>query len=202
MKIAENLTELTELTELLELFLNFLQIGIFAFGGGYAMIPLITEKLISMELATHEQLLEWIVVGESLPGAFAVNVANFAGASRYGIVGAAVAVFGLVLPGFIIILIIAGVLTRFIEYKGVAAALRGLTPAATSLILTAAVSIALTAFNSEGSDGSGGGGFNIPAIIIFAVVLGLYFIKKLKMNAYKIIIISAALGIIHGIIFL
>ena len=180
---------------LIELFLNFLQIGLFTIGGGYAMIPLITDRVVSRGWAAHEQVIDWIAVGESLPGAFAVNMANFVGASQYGLPGAAVAVLGLITPSFIIILIIAKFLTRFMEYKGVNAALRGLTPAALGLILAAAISIGITAFNINFS-------FdfykyvNIPGIIIFAVVFTLSRIKILKFNSYKIIIASAVLGII------
>jgi chromate transporter len=180
---------------LLDLFLSFLQIGLFTIGGGYAMIPLITDRVVSRGWATHEQLIDWIVVGESLPGAFAINIANFVGTSQYGLLGAAVAVAGLITPSFIIILIIAKFLTRFMEYKGVTAALRGLHPAALGLIFAAAVSIGITAFNISFSPDFYRH-INLPGIIIFAVILALSRIKKLKFNSYKIIITSAVLGII------
>ena len=180
---------------LLDLFVNFFQIGLFTVGGGYAMIPLITDRVISKGWAEPEQLIDWIIVGESLPGAFAINIANFVGSSQYGLTGAAVAVLGLITPSFIIILIIAKFLSRFLEYRGVAAVLRGLKPAAIGLILAAAVKIGVTAFNIT---------FvpdfykhiNLTGIIIFAVILALSRIKKFKFNSYKIIISSAVLGII------
>ena len=186
---------------LLNLYWHFFQIGLFTVGGGYAMIPLIRDRVVSMGWATKTELIAWIVVGESLPGAFAVNIANFVGASQHGLAGAAAAVLGLITPSFIIILIIAKFLTRFMEYKGAAAALRGMTPAALGLILAAAVSIAMTAFNINTGVNFDIDEVNIAGIIIFAIVFALSLIKKLKFNAYKIIIISAALGIIHGIIF-
>ena len=185
---------------LLDLFWNFFYIGLFTFGGGYAMIPLIIDRVLAMGWVEYEQIIDWIIVGESLPGAFAINLANFVGASQYGLLGSAVAVLGLITPSLIIILIIAKFLTRFLEYKGVTAALRGLTPAALGLILAAAIIISISAFNINFSMD-----FyrylNIPGIIIFAIVLVLSRIKKLKFNSYKIIIASAVLGILHGVIF-
>jgi chromate transporter len=181
---------------LLDLYVNFFQIGLFTIGGGYAMIPLIMDRVLSMGWVEHEQqLLDWIVVGESLPGAFAINMANFVGTSQYGLIGAAVAVLGLITPSFIIILIIAKFLTRFMEYKGVSAALRGLTPAAIGLILAAAVSIAVTSFNISFTPDFYKD-INLPGMIIFAIVFILSRIKKLKFNSYKIIMVSAVLGII------
>ena len=176
---------------LLELFINFFQIGLFTIGGGYAMIPLITDRVIARGWATHEQLIDWIVVGESLPGAFAINIDNFVG-SRYGLAGSAVAVWGLITPSFIIILIIAKFLTRFLEYKAVGAVLRGLNPTAVGLILAAAVSIGVSAFNLNFSSEH----INLPGVIIFGIIFALSRVKKLKFNSYKIIISSAVLGII------
>ena len=181
---------------LLDLFAGFFQIGLFTIGGGYAMIPLIMDKVLSMGWVEHEQqLLDWIIVGESLPGAFAVNMANFVGTSQYGLIGAAVAVLGLIAPSFIIILVIAKFLTRFMEYKGVSAALTGLNPAAVGLILSAAVSLGITAFNIDFT-ADFYRHINLPGVIIFAIILVLSRIKKLKFNSYKIIITSAALGMI------
>ena len=179
---------------LFELFATFFQIGLFTIGGGYAMIPLITDMVITRGWATPEQLMDWIAIGESTPGPFSVNVAVFIGMDQSGILGAVVAVLGLVLPSFIIILIIARFLTRFIEYKGVTAALRGLNPAAIGLILAAAVSIGMTAFNLGRS--SGFDEPNITSIIIFLIVFALSRIKKLKFNAHKIILTSAVLGVV------
>ena len=180
---------------LLNLFLNFFQIGLFTIGGGYAMIPLIIDRVTAMGWAEYERVVDWIIVGESLPGAFAVNMANFVGASQAGLPGAAVAVLGLIAPSFIIILIIARFLGRFLEYKGVAAAMRGLTPAALGLILAAGISIGAANFNIRFS-ADFYRHINMPAVIIFALVFALSRIKALKFNSYKLIIASAALGII------
>ena len=180
---------------LLDLFVTFFQIGLFTFGGGYAMIPLITDKVVSKGWASPERLVDYIAVSESTPGPFSVNTATFIGISQYGPLGAAAAVLGLILPSFIIILIIARFFTRFMEYKGVKAAFRGLNPAAIGLILAAAVSLGVNAFNL-GFSADFYKNLNLPGIIIFAFVFGLSRIKKLNFNSYKIIITSAVLGII------
>ncbi|MCL2099229.1 MAG: chromate transporter [Oscillospiraceae bacterium] len=180
---------------LFELFINFFQIGLFTFGGGYAMIPLITEKAVRMGWASPEQLVDYIAVSESTPGPFSINAATFIGIAQYGFFGAAAAVFGLVLPSFIIILIIAKFFTQFMDYTGVKAAVRGLNPAVIGLILSAAVSISFTSFNINLS-ADFYKELNLTGVFIFLIVLVLSRIKKLKFNTYKIIITSAVLGVV------
>jgi chromate transporter len=161
------------------------------------MIPLITEEVINKGWADPLELLDYIAVAESTPGPFSINTATFIGMKQVGVIGAAAAVLGLILPSFIIILIIAKYLTGFLEYKGVQAALYGLSPAVIGLMASAVISIALAAFNLNFT------GFteiweavkniNILGVIIFAVILASS--KFFKLNTYKIIILSAVLGI-------
>ena len=182
---------------LLDLFFTFFQISLFTIGGGYAMIPLITEKVVSKGWATETDIIDYIAVAESTPGPFAVNTSTFVGMKQFGVLGAAVAVLGLVLPSFVIILLIAKFFVRFTEAKGVAAALNGLRPAVIGLMASAAVSIAIAAFGIK-MDFSGLGFFadvRFIEVCIFVLVLGLSFIKKLKIDSYKIILVSAALGV-------
>ena len=91
----------------LELFLTFFMIGLFTFGGGYAMLPLIQEQVIGKGWMTSEQIVDFIAVSESTPGPFAVNRATFIGTQMGGVLGAVCATLGVVLPSFIIILIVA-----------------------------------------------------------------------------------------------
>ena len=91
----------------LELFLTFLQIGAFSFGGGYGMISLIREKVLTYGWLAEEEMLNMIAVAESTPGPIAVNMATFVGSSQGGFLGALLATLGVVLPSFIIILVIA-----------------------------------------------------------------------------------------------
>ena len=92
---------------LLILFWTFFKIGLFTFGGGYAMIPMIIEECEKLNYLTSDQIIDFIAISESTPGPFAINMATFVGYSQNGLLGAMAATFGVVLPSFIIILIIA-----------------------------------------------------------------------------------------------
>ena len=86
-----------------ELFFTFFLIGAVTFGGGYAMIPLIQDIIVSKGWITAEQLLNFIAVSESTPGPFAVNIATYIGSSIGGVGGAILATLGVILPAFIVI---------------------------------------------------------------------------------------------------
>ena len=90
-----------------ELFFTFFKIGLFTFGGGYAMIPMIQSEVLAQQWMEIDAVYNFIAIAESTPGAFAVNIASFIGADQAGPLGAIVATTGLVLPSFIIILVIA-----------------------------------------------------------------------------------------------
>lgn len=126
------------------LFLTFLKIGAVSFGGGYGMISLIREEVLSHGWLTEEQLLRFIAVSESTPGSIAVNMATFIGSSQAGFTGALVATFGVVLPSFIVILLIASLLKRVMKYAAVQSALNGIRPVITGLILGTALILLLS----------------------------------------------------------
>jgi len=181
---------------LFDLFITFFQIGVFTFGGGYAMIPLITDAVVDKGWATRGAIIDYIAIAESTPGPFALNASTFIGMSQAGVLGVVVAALGLILPPFIIILIIAKFLMKFSEYKGVTAALTGISPAVIGLIASAAITIAVTAFDVRIDFDANILSFSLTEIIIFAAVLGLSLIKKLKIDSYKLILSAAALGVI------
>ena len=125
--------------ELLELFVTFAKIGLFTFGGGYAMIPLIENECVGKkEWITHEEMADITVIAESTPGPVAINCATFVGLKRKGLPGAVSATLGVVLPSFVIILLISFFLDRFLEIKWVASAFRGIKIAVGVLIVDAA----------------------------------------------------------------
>ena len=97
----------------LELFWTFFKIGAFTFGGGYAMLPLIQEAVLSKGWAAPEALINFIAVSESTPGPFAINMATYIGAEQGGILGAFCATLGVVTPSFIIILLVAKFFDKF-----------------------------------------------------------------------------------------
>ena len=162
----------------LELFLTFFCIGLFTFGGGYAMLPLIQQEVARQGWLTDAQLVDFVAVSESTPGPFAVNIATYVGMQTGGgtenvlggILGAICATLGVVLPSFIIILIVAKIYDAFKENKIVKGCMTGLKPAVIGLIASAIVSMANTVLFADN--------FNLDvfselqfyiSIIIFAV---------------------------------
>ena len=125
---------------LLDLFLSFMRIGLFTFGGGYAMIPLIERICVDKkEWISHEEMMNITVIAESTPGPIAVNCATYVGLKKKGLPGAAVATVGVVLPSFCILLLISFFFDRFLEITWVSNAFRGIKIAVGILIVDAAV---------------------------------------------------------------
>ena len=122
------------------LFAVFFKIGLFTFGGGYAMISLIENECVDKRAwITHEDMVNVTVIAESTPGPIAVNAAAFVGYRQKGFWGALVATLGVVLPSFVIIFAISSFLDRFLEIRWVAAAFAGVRVAVGLLVLDAAV---------------------------------------------------------------
>lgn len=132
------------LLKCLELFITFFKIGAFTFGGGYAMLPLIQEEVLSKGWATESEIVNFIAVSESTPGPFAINMSTYIGTDEAGILGALFATLGVVLPSFIIILIVAKCYEKFQSSKIVRGCMSGLKPAVVGLIGAAVISIAGT----------------------------------------------------------
>ena len=119
-----------------ELFKTFFQVGLFTIGGGYAMIPLIEQKVVDEKgWVSKEELLDLIAVAQSCPGVFAVNISIFIGSKRFGNRGALVSAIGTCLPSFICILAIALFFQQFRENIWVQHFFRGIRPAVVALIL-------------------------------------------------------------------
>ena len=124
---------------LFDLFLTFSKIGLFTFGGGYAMIPLIERTCVcKKEWITHEEMMNITVIAESTPGPIAINCATYVGLKKKGVAGAVAATLGVIIPSFVIILLISLFLDKFLEIKWVASAFRGIKIAVGILIADAA----------------------------------------------------------------
>ena len=128
---------------LLNLFLTFGRIGLFTFGGGYAMISVIEHICVEKKKwISSEDLLEMTVIAESTPGPIAINCATFTGYKIAGLPGATVATLGMVIPSFLIIYLISLFLENFLELTFVANAFRGIKIAVGLLILEAGLKMA------------------------------------------------------------
>ena len=126
----------------LDLFLTFAKIGLFTFGGGYAMISVIEHNCVERKKwITHEEMMDMTVIAESTPGPIAINCATFTGYKIAGMPGAVAATLGMIVPSFIIIYLISMFLENFLEVTFVANAFRGIKIAVGLLILEAGISM-------------------------------------------------------------
>ena len=124
------------------LFLTFFKIGAFTFGGGYAMIQLIQREVADKrKWITEDDILDIIAIAESTPGPIAINTATFVGFKTAGFFGAFASTFGVVLPSFVIITVIAYLLRNFSDYKGVRYAFFGVRAGVLALIIKGLVSM-------------------------------------------------------------
>ena len=205
--------------ELLHLFITYFYIGLFTFGGGYAMLPMIQSEIVDKAgWITSGEFVDFIAISESTPGPFAVNMATFIGHKVLAdqgvfmqILGGIVATLGAVLPSFIVILIVSRFITRFRSSRLVTGFMYGIKPAAVGLIGAALFSIVGTSFAPNLTIKTA----SIDALVnlftsaeflcsmgILAVALIFAFTPRLKkLHPVCIIGISAALGIVAGYAF-
>ena len=180
----------------LELFFTFFMIGAFTFGGGYAMLPLIQKEVAAKGWVDSAALVDFVAVSESTPGPFAINMATYVGSEVGGILGAACATLGVVVPSFVVILIVAKCFEKFRQSKVVSGCMSGLKPAVVGLIGGAVLSVGVTAFFPGGVALAA---FAAPAfylaVVISAVMLVLAF---KKVHPIVIICLSAVAGIVCG----
>ena len=173
--------------QLLPLFLTFLKIGAFTFGGGYAMIPLIQRETVEgKQWITDEDMLEIIAIAESTPGPLAINSATFVGSRVAGIPGAACATLGVVLPSFVIILIVAGLLDAFQHLRVIQYAFFGIRAGVLALILKAF-------WNMYKKCPKG--------IVSYCIAAGAFLLAAvLKVNVLLVILCCAAAGLVSSLI--
>lgn len=171
--------------ETLKMFITFLKIGAFTFGGGYAMIPLIEEEVVNKnKWVSKEEFMDMLVVSQSLPGPLAVNCSTFIGYKIGGIIGAIMAILGVTLPSFFIILLFATVLMKYRQNYCVNLAFKGISAAVPMLVLVGVISMAKNVK------------MNIQNILIGVVAL----FALLVLNINPVIVTIA--GGIYGVVFM
>lgn len=179
--------------ELLALFFTFLKVGAFTFGGGYAMLPMVSQEVLAHHWMQQEDIVNFIAVSEATPGPFAVNISTYVGSVVAGLPGAICATFGVVLPSFLIILIVACVFEKFKKSKAIKGMMLGLHPAVVGLIGASVVSVGLQVFFPNG--------FQMNATALFSVVtffVALFLAFQKKVHPVKLILLGASLGIVFG----
>lgn len=124
------------------IFLSFFKIGLFTFGGGYAMLPLLQREIVEKKKwATEEEMLDYFAVGQCTPGVIAVNTATFVGFKEKKLSGAIFATLGIVSPSLVIITVIAALLSNFAHIAAVQNAFAGIRVAVCVLILNSIVKL-------------------------------------------------------------
>ena len=168
---------------LLNLYLSFAKVGLFTFGGGYAMLPLIESEIIhGRGWLTVREFTDIVAIAEVTPGPIAVNSATFVGYRLAGVLGGIVATLGVVTPSVVIILARAMLAKRFENSTQLALVKSGMRPAVVGLIAAAALSVARVAL------------VDLKSIIMAAVAALLVF--KVKLDPILVLAISGLLGAI------
>lgn len=184
------------------LFWEFLKIGFFSVGGGMATLPFLYDLSDSTGWFTHAQLADMLAVSESTPGPVGINMATYVGYTVGGFGGALLATLGVILPGTVIVLIIASMLDKFRGNKYVDAAFYGLRPASTGLIAAAGVSvvsIALLNTSLYAATGNLLDLISVKAVILAAVLWVLTNLVKPTKKLHPVVFIAASAVV--GIVF-
>ncbi len=166
-----------------ELYRTFFRIGLFTFGGGYAMLPMLQREVVEKkQWASEEDMLDYYAIGQCTPGVIAVNTATFIGYKKGGVAGSIFATLGVISPSLVIITLIAAFFRSFGELAVVRHAFAGIRVAVTVLIGTSVVKIAKKSL------------VDLPTILIAAAVL----LVNLFLNVSPVIcvIVSAAAGVL------
>ena len=173
---------------LFSLFFAFFKIGLFTFGGGYAMIAVIERELIERKnWIKHEEFMDVIAIAESTPGPLAINSATFIGYKMGGVLGAIFATLGVVLPSFIIIFIISLFFDAFLKFEYVQYAFRGIQAGVAFLILNAGIKM----FKSLKK--------NVLSVTLFVLTTGClvaFSLFSVSFSSIFYILIGGTLGII------
>ena len=133
-------------TSLLSMFLTFAKIGAFTLGGGYAMVPIMEKEIVDRKgWLTREEFMDILIVAQSTPGLFAINMASHIGNKARGVLGGVVGSLGVALPSIVVILLIAMFFRTFKDNVYIEKIFMGIRPAVVALIAAPCFSMARTA---------------------------------------------------------
>lgn len=168
-----------------ELFLEFAKIGLFTFGGGYAMLSFIEDTCVEEKgWITHDEMMDITVIAQSTPGPIAINCATYVGYKERGVAGAVAATVGMVLPSFFVILLISAFLDNFLEIAWVAHAFMGIKIAVGILIIDAAIKMMK----------------KMPKDPVSLIILGCAFFAMLAADVFAMRISSITMMLVAGVI--
>jgi len=167
---------------LLQLFVSFFTIGLFSFGGGYAVLSFLQQEVERRGWMTTERFVDLVAISQSTPGPIAINMATFVGYQTNGIPGALLASLAVSLPGMGLMLLFAIFFFRFYEHPAVQAMFRGLRPAVVGLVAAAAWQIGRVAVVNWAA-------FGITAVSIL-------LIAKWRVHPVALVVGSAIAGML------
>lgn len=173
--------------ELIDLYVSFFKVGILTFGGGMAMLPMLTSELVEKrKWVTEEEILDYFAIGQCTPGIIAVNTATFVGYKRRKALGGLMTTLGVISPSIIIITIVAAFLGNISDNPYVQKALWGIRVAACALILEGILKIGRKGIKDA-----------FGVIIFLLAFLAVLFLGA---KSVIIVIIAIVVGIAYGII--
>lgn len=183
---------------LLSLLGNFLQVGLFSFGGGYATIPLIEQYIVDTQhWLTFQELTDILTISQMTPGPIAVNTSTFVGTRVAGFPGAVVATFGCVISGVLLSTLLYYLFRKYSGINGVSDILSGLRASSVGLIAASAGTILLIAFTGSAQPDS----FHIDVAPVVLFAVSLFLLRKFKWNPLLIMLLAGVAGILLYVIF-
>ena len=169
-----------------DLYLTWFKMGLFTFGGGYAMLPMIQKEVIDKHhWATEEEIMNYYAIGQCTPGIIAVNTATFVGYYLKGVVGGVIATLGVISPSVIIITVIAALISNFMEIEMVKHALLGINVAVCALMIKSISGLWKKSIK------------NIGSFTVFAIALLLSVLTDI--STVYLVILSGLLGVVLSI---
>ncbi|MBQ8426724.1 MAG: chromate transporter [Clostridia bacterium] len=176
-----------KLKTLLSLFLTMFKIGLFTFGGGYAMIAIIERELVEKKKwIEHEEFMDVVAIAESTPGPLAINSATYIGYKICGFFGSLFATLGVVLPSFIVIYVISLFFNEFLSLMYVEYAFRGIQACVAFLILSAGIKMLKHLKKSV---------FNLCLVSITVLVMVLFSLFAIDFSTIIYILIGGCIGL-------
>ena len=174
--------------EYLSLFLTMLKIGLFTFGGGYAMIALLENEFVAKKKwIEKDEFLDVAAIAESTPGPIAINAATYIGFKNAGIVGSIIATLGICIPSFVIIYAISLFFDAFLSLTLVAYAFKGIQICVVYLILSAGLKMLKQMKKTK---------FNIIIVLITLICMVVLSLFAVKFSTIFYILISGAFGVV------
>lgn len=172
----------------LKLFFVMLKIGLFTFGGGYAMIALLENEFVSkLKWINEEEFTDMVAISESTPGPIAINSATYIGYKIGSILGSFICTVAICIPSFVIIYIISLFFNTFMEIQWIAAAFKGIQVCVVYLILSAGIRMLIKMKKTA---------FNIIIIAVTSVCMILFSIFAVDFSSVLYILISGIIGLL------